>query len=308
MEGRERLWRQARVSRVGRGQDAVHLAEAAAERSRRWPATGPSVAQRWPGASRWDRRSRKPRPPASSSGASRLGLDVVQEGLHGLARGVPEVALVGHVGLHHGQRRVASASLRVTSSEPSTGGTHAKPVLTQVAAQLEVRVRTVLQHPVELHDQAVAERGQAVRRERLLADGPGAQRRALAPRPAPSSSPARDVPRARPAPSARCRRPTTICKQGLEDARHLAAVEELRGSPAPASRATTARSASSARLSSVRRRGAWSGAPGRSPARRGGSGPPRRPRRPAGRPGMTMTSTMRAACTAWPPPRYQLPA
>ena len=33
-----------------------------------------------------------------------LGLDVVQEGLHGIARGAPEVALVGHVGLHHGQR------------------------------------------------------------------------------------------------------------------------------------------------------------------------------------------------------------
>ena len=70
VERRERLGRHARVTRVGRGQKAVHLTDAAAEGlgddQRRHPSSRTAVA----GASRWDRRNRKPRPPGSTSGAS----------------------------------------------------------------------------------------------------------------------------------------------------------------------------------------------------------------------------------------------
>ena len=68
-----------------------------------------------------------------------LGLDVVQEGHDGLARRLPEVALVGHVGLDHGQCRSSSASRASPRAIPALAGTpEAAPP--QETAQLEVRV------------------------------------------------------------------------------------------------------------------------------------------------------------------------
>ena len=99
------------------------------------------------GGSRRDRSSRNVSPSGSMPGGFVLRLRVLEVRLDGVAHRAPEIAFVRYVGLDHGHPWPSATHATSARATPARRGAHRTPWLTEVAAQLEVRVRPLLEGP-----------------------------------------------------------------------------------------------------------------------------------------------------------------
>ena len=160
-------------------------------------------------------------------------LRVMEEPLHRRPHRLPQVALVRHERLDHGQRGRRTDPPRDLERAEHTRHP-GEAVIGQEGAHLQVRVGALLEHAVQLQHETVTERRRAVGHAQAPAHGRGPQDLAGA---VTIGQPVLTVTddlaqRARDAPASR-----HDAQQRLEDERHLAAVEEVLGmSPASESR------------------------------------------------------------------------